>query len=292
MIPGMANPQNWNRFSYVGNSPILYNDPTGHCSLSGHWVPDADPACQWASSNQDSLVGSGNGGFASSGSGGGDGGGGNDDDGDLPDELDSEVYLRFGQPGTVESSDIGHAGNLCNSGGMGTVVGNKSTIITADHVYSHCRADQTTLWVQVNGTWVTFSLADLDLVVGQGDIRTITLPSDLPGYIVPATMVTDHSMVSGESVTYTTYQLNYSNDKFTGVTFISGTTTVAQDWRVRVRGYGQQALLNITLRPGSSGGGVFSNGQLIGVNSFADTITGIGGTTMASFCHTWFGLVC
>lgn len=30
LIPGMGNPQNWNRFSYVGNNPINYNDPTGH----------------------------------------------------------------------------------------------------------------------------------------------------------------------------------------------------------------------------------------------------------------------
>ena len=30
LIPGADNPQAWNRFSYVMNSPILYNDPSGH----------------------------------------------------------------------------------------------------------------------------------------------------------------------------------------------------------------------------------------------------------------------
>jgi len=30
IIPNPANPQSWNRFSYVLNSPIIFNDPTGH----------------------------------------------------------------------------------------------------------------------------------------------------------------------------------------------------------------------------------------------------------------------
>jgi RHS repeat-associated protein len=30
LIPDAQNPQAWNRFSYVRNNPILYNDPTGH----------------------------------------------------------------------------------------------------------------------------------------------------------------------------------------------------------------------------------------------------------------------
>ena len=30
IVPNAANPQNLNRFSYVGNNPIRYTDPTGH----------------------------------------------------------------------------------------------------------------------------------------------------------------------------------------------------------------------------------------------------------------------
>jgi hypothetical protein len=30
IIPGMANPQSWNRYSYVLNSPTTYRDPSGH----------------------------------------------------------------------------------------------------------------------------------------------------------------------------------------------------------------------------------------------------------------------
>ncbi len=30
IIPYPANPQSWNRYSYVGNNPVNFNDPTGH----------------------------------------------------------------------------------------------------------------------------------------------------------------------------------------------------------------------------------------------------------------------
>ncbi|MEW6085784.1 MAG: RHS repeat-associated core domain-containing protein [Chloroflexota bacterium] len=32
IIPDQFNPQSWNRFGYVLNNPIRYNDPTGHCA--------------------------------------------------------------------------------------------------------------------------------------------------------------------------------------------------------------------------------------------------------------------
>ena len=31
MIPDLSNPQSWNRYSYVLNNPIRFNDPSGHC---------------------------------------------------------------------------------------------------------------------------------------------------------------------------------------------------------------------------------------------------------------------
>ena len=30
IVPGAGNPQNFNRFSYVGNNPIMFVDPSGH----------------------------------------------------------------------------------------------------------------------------------------------------------------------------------------------------------------------------------------------------------------------
>jgi hypothetical protein len=43
IVPGYANPQNLNRFSYVLNNPIRYNDPTGHvCSDPDDPTPSCD----------------------------------------------------------------------------------------------------------------------------------------------------------------------------------------------------------------------------------------------------------
>jgi hypothetical protein len=35
IIPDQSNPQSWNRFSYVQNNPIRFNDPTGHMMWEG-----------------------------------------------------------------------------------------------------------------------------------------------------------------------------------------------------------------------------------------------------------------
>ena len=51
-MPGYANPQNLNRYSYVNNSPLMYTDPTGHQRVNegdedgsddGNYQPEPDP---------------------------------------------------------------------------------------------------------------------------------------------------------------------------------------------------------------------------------------------------------
>jgi hypothetical protein len=44
IIPNPANPQSWNRYSYVLNSPINLSDPSGHESVCGQ--ADSDPECE------------------------------------------------------------------------------------------------------------------------------------------------------------------------------------------------------------------------------------------------------
>ena len=116
IVPGYANPQNLNRYSYVLNNPLKYIDPSGHCSVSGHWIPDSDPACQWASNNQGSLSGNGNGGFGG-GNGVGGGGGGGDDDDSGPNPIAGEPVepnLGGSQPRLSMIPDPG-GNNLCSS---------------------------------------------------------------------------------------------------------------------------------------------------------------------------------
>jgi hypothetical protein len=43
IIPDLSNPQSWNRFSYVQNNPIGYNDPTGHQRTEGGDTHTPDP---------------------------------------------------------------------------------------------------------------------------------------------------------------------------------------------------------------------------------------------------------
>jgi RHS repeat-associated protein len=38
IVPNPADPQSLNRYSYVANNPVLYTDPTGHCSIAGQQI--------------------------------------------------------------------------------------------------------------------------------------------------------------------------------------------------------------------------------------------------------------
>ncbi|HEX6268774.1 MAG TPA: RHS repeat-associated core domain-containing protein [Anaerolineales bacterium] len=90
IVPGFANPQNLNRYSYVNNNPLRYTDPTGHLICLD------DEIC---------FNGGGGGSVTSSGSGGGGGGGDEPDWEDLDDsgysdwetQILQELYNNGGQ---------------------------------------------------------------------------------------------------------------------------------------------------------------------------------------------------
>jgi len=74
-VPGAANPQAWNRYSYVLNNPLRYTDPTGHYCVGD----DEDCADEGGDGPAPTGTGGNNGG---NGGGGGGGGGGNPHDDD------------------------------------------------------------------------------------------------------------------------------------------------------------------------------------------------------------------
>jgi len=82
IVPGYANPQNLNRFSYVTNNPLRYTDPTGHLQTT-----DDGYFCSGCTLSPPSD--------------GGGGGGDDDDDDDEPWEYDANinVNVHLGQTG-------------------------------------------------------------------------------------------------------------------------------------------------------------------------------------------------
>lgn len=54
IVPGAANPQSWNRYAYVVNNPILFNDPTGH----DVGCPGMDASACWLGNASSDLINS------------------------------------------------------------------------------------------------------------------------------------------------------------------------------------------------------------------------------------------
>ncbi len=75
LIPSPANPQAFNRYSYVMNSPVNFNDPTGHMCSDPE---DPTPSCDGSTPPFTPSVPN---------NGGGGGGNSDEDEGDLEDEL-------------------------------------------------------------------------------------------------------------------------------------------------------------------------------------------------------------
>ncbi len=55
VIPGGV--QGYDRYAYTNNNPIIYTDPSGHCTLGGYWQSDDSAACTWSNSNNLDFTG-------------------------------------------------------------------------------------------------------------------------------------------------------------------------------------------------------------------------------------------
>ena len=48
IVPNPANPQAYNRYSYVENNPLAFKDPSGHCLVTADGTPDSSDSDCWA----------------------------------------------------------------------------------------------------------------------------------------------------------------------------------------------------------------------------------------------------
>jgi RHS repeat-associated protein len=254
IIPNAASPQTWNRYSYVMNRPTGLTDPSGHRPCD-----DFDEYGHCITYDDGRYVGN---------------------------PLDSAVVIIFGTPGENPRNTLGIAKGA--SAGTGVVVGNKSTVVTAGHVYGNRPDDADTVFIMVNGVWVEYSLADVSIEPGPGDLVTLTLPNPLPGNIVPAEVADNYHSAPGQSVdvVYAEPTLN-EGGQLTGYTLHVTTTSLANPATAISDAYGKQLEMfnpNQVLNSGDSGGGVFYHNQLIGLNSGIDATV----VAVAPLCYEWY----
>jgi len=237
--------QGYDRYAYVNNSPINYVDPSGHIGCD----EDLEGHCI----NPYEKI------------------------------LDSAVVIIFGKHG-VGKNTFGIAAGA--QGGVGVVVGDKKTIMTATHVYELAESP-TTVFVLVNGEWVEYDLADVNVETGPGDLTTVTLPSDLPGYIVPADEAADYHSKPGQTVVSIYKEEIMEGENIIGFTLHAAITVTNDPVVLSSPDYGRQLIIlnpNQVMNSGDSGGGVFYNSQLIGVNSGIDETV----TSVAPLCFNWY----
>jgi hypothetical protein len=174
--------------------------------------------------------------------------------------LKSTIRIGFGL--------LNNEGIPDGQGGLGTVVGDRRTIVTAAHIYQVQLAsgiefmsfrtgleDKDLHLIDINELTLEFS--------DGGDILTITLPEDLPDDFIPATTAPDHKFYPLQNVSVA-YQ---DENRRLGVFDTELTLTPYTQYRDGTQQYlakNPGRLVN----EGDSGGGVFYNGQFVGVNSF------------------------
>jgi hypothetical protein len=90
IVPGLGNPQNLNRYSYVGNSPTNFADPTGHQQENDD---GGGVSCQILNNCSSPSTGGGGGGGNNSGSGGNTGNQNNSDN--KPEDLVNTVVNGY-----------------------------------------------------------------------------------------------------------------------------------------------------------------------------------------------------
>ena len=244
--------QGLDRYAYTNNNPIRYTDPSGHAAAidgDGAWNP-----------------------------------------------LDSAVVIATGRPGETPGATFPF--ELLNQG-SGVVVGDRLTIRTAEHVWGNRNENSTTLYVLVDGEWIPYDLAEIVVELGPGDLATITLPDALPDSIIPATEAENYHSAPGQKVVSIYHEpikeIINGEELVTGYSLHALITTLrskeahrdGQFGNADGTNYGKQLVAvnpQGVLNRGDSGGGVFSNGDVMGVNSATQSSL----VMVSPLCFQWY----
>jgi hypothetical protein len=229
----------------VTNRPVNYSDPTGHMQASDAYE-DSDGKCKSADKGCNEIVARIE-----------------KKKHDKPGDA-SNATIRIGFGNFVNGKPVGY-------GGLGTVVYNSngtSYIVTAWHVYS--AGDYFFYRTGEDAQWNYLSIHDVNLYHQYGkDILFIQLPMELPKEFVP-TEIGHVTFTGGEQVT-----VAYQDERGLHVleTEVRTNNTNVQGM---YQGHSSVTVTNPMNNPdsvlpilnrGDSGGGVFYNGQLVGVSS-------------------------
>jgi len=256
-VPASQGVQAFDRYAYVNNSPMRFTDPTGHmCSDPDDETQECDGANNvgersYTISRTDEEIVKG-----------------------------ATVKIHFV---TVPLSQCDLKKRVCpNFGGMGTVVSNAHTIVSAQHVIDDpehpSSSNPPTIYgivvVDAFGNTTLFDINDVQIDLStSGDIMTITLPTDLPD-VTPATPGSGIYFAAGSPA-----HVGYNEGKNGPINVLTTTITEGEHLTWTPYGgygdntlppfgqYGTVANPGSTLIGGDSGGGVFVNGFFVGVIS-------------------------
>jgi hypothetical protein len=177
------------------------------------------------------------------------------------------------------------------SQGLATAI-NDNQLVTAEHV-ALGSPNATHMWIFVGRAYYIFKISDLiiDTDAIPGDFATITLLGGLPPNVTPVPMAKGYHAAPGQQVITISKEPTVNKmGEITGFdlhALVTTTSNPAVDW---VKGWGRQIMMtnpNNVLVGGDSGGGVFYNNQLIGVNGDIQPDTGL--STIAPSCFTGGG---
>jgi RHS repeat-associated protein len=247
IVPGGV--QGLDRYSYVNNSPVNYIDPSGHRAQDPYWCANARNPGQCRQNYYVSMKMKQD---------------------HIEALLNAAVYIAFlvPIPGCTEPVTLGDTG--CRQGGgdgMGTVVGNMSTIVTAQHLLTWTITyvgTPTVLAIKNKDGKVEYvPVSDLTFTSGLGDRLTITLKNPLPdGFVAPAKSMPQKLKV-GQMVDIVYMDANQEFQVFT--TIIVGIKN--DQYYYDNPSFPQSGNKNgLLLYKGDSGGGIFVNGQFVGIN--------------------------